>query len=132
VEFGFRFDYVLKIKTELASFRKFVLASSWGPCGCAEPDKYADFKLGMAPGRPSGMKMVADVPNDMKLSKSVIHEIGIEVREAGAGIILERVAGNDASDVSVAWLRRESGWRIAIGRLFAAWTGYVGCVTAGE
>jgi len=42
------------------------------------------------------MKMVAGVPNDMQLSR-------IEAGETVAGIILERVAGNDASDVSVAW-----------------------------
>jgi hypothetical protein len=42
------------------------------------------------------MKMVADVPNNMQLSR-------IEVGETVAGIILDRVPGNDASDVSVAW-----------------------------
>jgi len=57
----------------------------------------------MAPGPPSGVKLVTDVPNDVQLSKSVIHEARIEADETVAGIILERVPGNDASDVSVAW-----------------------------
>ena len=90
----------------------------------------------MAPGPPSGVKLVADVPNDMQLSKSVIHEARIEAGETVAGIILERVAGNDAirckrsmavtgirlADCcwtfvcSVDWVRRMRHWFMAFGR----------------
>ena len=103
----------------MASLRNFSLGSSWRhETGRKRSKQYAVVK------ERSGASLAAPANGIREASI----EAGESIHRASCWNVCRATLH---PDVSVAWVQRESGWRIAVGRLFAAWTGKVRCVTVG-